>query len=341
MLAAVVLVSGLATSSLTQAAISIESPPERVSKEAVAQRAITDFSLFFSPEGGVRRQLTQPLAQITYSTILMGEKDRRALLQSQIEPTCPVGNCRWERFHSLGICTSTRNLTDELTVEPLDIEENDMGRIREVAGVVDYSAKVYNITLGANTSRPFSVYGQVDEGRLFAADWGAMHRLEPSDDEQELRQAVLARQDIVYKPLSWRSPDVCKDRLVAAERPWRAMQWVFHWCVYEYEVSVAAGVPRTEVIDTTVNFKPSENNMSFIITGADETEEFVFDSTKLWLQQLKKGSRIKDHNFLVKAMEDQAFSETIDSDMELARYTCEWDKLGDLADDIALAMTNA
>lgn len=341
-LAAVVLISGLATSSLTQATISIVEPPERISKDAVAQKAINDPSLYSKPEDRMRRSIDHLLAQTTYSTILMREKTRRTLLQRQIEPDCPVGDCRWEPFHSLGICAVTKNITSKLTIEPVDLEEEFDNWMEELGINRLMGEEVYNITLGANTSWPFSVYDQEVDGVLFATDWRAQLRFEESDDaEEDYSKAVLARQDIIYKPSSLVFPDLYDedDLYRGPGRPWQAMQWVLHWCVYEYEVSVTAGAPRTEIVQTSLNFKDTNESNILTITGADETEEFAFVPEILWLEELQNGTHLQDYSFLVNTMSNQAFADTSASDIAPKYALDPWEKLSDLAEDIALGMT--
>lgn len=216
-------------------------------------------------------------------------------------------------------------MTDQLTIEAITIDENNLAHIGELGIIVGKNEKMCNLTLGANTSR------------LFATDWGAMRRFE------EPNGPVLARQDIIYKPLAWMEPGLCdeRDQFDGSKRPWKAMQWVLKWYVCEYKVSVVVGIPRTEVLSKPSNFDSAKDNRSMYITFPDEKEDFAFDSQKLWLDELQKGSQTRDVNLLAEAMQDQVFSDTIDSDLEPGAPASAWTRLNLMANDMALALTHA
>lgn len=185
--AAVILVSGLATSSLTQAAISVAPRPEQQVQGAVAWKV--NFLVAVNPTG---------LQEAAYTAVLMGEQDRRDLLYRQLDPQCPVGDCRWEALNSLGICVALRNITDGLEVRTMDHDEaQQMGEFSAYMQGED-DITFYNLTSDAGVRQPCAVLdASLNTRGLFAACSGLAY-FEP-DNPPIPHVAIVAQDFLIYK----------------------------------------------------------------------------------------------------------------------------------------------
>lgn len=221
-IAAVILVSGLATSSLTQATISLEPPPEEMVTQSIAKRLVS----FGTNEKEVARVTVEAgFTDAAYSTILMREQDRQQQLHRQLEPTCPVGNCHWKPFNSLGICSITKNITSELNFQEVSLDVATEGGYLWAGLTPDFPedlATVYNITIGTDGYSDFSVYDTNWYEFVFATYEGS--RLESGGGDDEMQEdAILGRHDFIYKTL----PADNKQVFHGDKNRYRAFQWIW------------------------------------------------------------------------------------------------------------------
>lgn len=241
-IAAVVLVTGLATSSLTQAAITLV-PRETTDDYTVTKRIV-------QVSGA---ELEDMFRTSFYSAVSMGGPLRREMENLGETTKCGTGNCKWTSFDSLAICESQANLTDQLEVRPIDIDEigQELENVTQSDGSSRDRAQAYNITLGAKGASPFSVYDTSQSGSLFATDPDAQERFEDSGSESGVQEKpILARQDFIYKESRTSIPSDEDQR----RNRYQAVQVAWYWCVQSYQVTVEEGYTWETVSLTPFNF---------------------------------------------------------------------------------------
>ncbi|KLO85054.1 Uncharacterized protein LW93_6006 [Fusarium fujikuroi] len=136
--AAIVLISGLATSSLTQATIAFGPQMRRLSENAIANKAssinLNDW-----------QELKEQLMNGAFQAYFISERQRKTL---QLNPSCP-SSCHWNKFRTIDICDVQRNVTDQLKLQLRD--PDNLGDFDETQGVdsgEDQDVEYWSVTLG-------------------------------------------------------------------------------------------------------------------------------------------------------------------------------------------------
>lgn len=347
-LAAVILISGLATSSLTQATISDVPPPEKTISGAIAKKAIDP--LLDEPQRDV------DLDDIMYATIMTGEKNRRKRIFQQLEPQCPAGDCHWNRFNSLAVCATTKNKTSQLEIRTADIDKSNKvlpegySSNSLLKDEQEDQAEFYEISLPPNdpdsATSPLSVYdgNWMYSGMPYLAIGQSPEYTgigsSITKDGDTLR-AYVARHDIIYKLQGQTEPGPKLDTYRGDKSPYRAIQVAWYWCIQSYDVNVSAGVPHTEIVGEHVDARETDSG-ELVLTDADQNEEFRFYTHETALIYLVWNwtDVMTAHNFLGTKMATGLSGNNLDG-----YYFPGWEstllrKLSELGDDVALALTN-
>lgn len=314
--AAVILISGLATSSLTQAAISVVSSPERKVQDAVARKVMSPYRSY------------DDLQEAAFSTLLMPQKNRRDLLYQQIEPRCPIGDCRWDQFNSLGICAVTRNITDGLEIRIVDHDEaQQMDEFSEFNTDDEEAITYYNLTSKESWRADCAVFDtDLNIMGFLAACTGLVVGSPRGTSIPPM--AVLTQSFFIYKSFAG-------GEIFSGDLSYRALEVTWYWCVQKYDVGVSAGIPRTNIVEETLEVVV-ENDLDMTITSADQQEKFdVSSGGPLMIQ----GNWTDIHtNILLSAVDRRIFWES-GGGIE-AHVTDQFERLNNLAANMALGMTN-
>lgn len=304
---------------MTQAAISLASPPEQQVKEAIAKRAIDPLMQEFL--------IPNYMLDAAYSVILMRGEGRREKILGQVETRCPVGDCRWESFTSLGVCGSAKDVTNRLEVRDLSPEES-RGNHSSFGDPDEY----YSLSL---YSMPFTVHdnnGNSPNALLASYTVPELKELPEFREyanEDFFSEAILARHDFIYK-----TPHRGKTSYRGDKSPYRAAQAAWYWCVQEYEVGVAAGVAHTDIVDTSLNIKERRGD-NLTIKSANKMEEYEFQSLPLMLHNLDLDNETGSVPVLGTQLEFLLFSDP----KENKPWPNPLHKLQELVGDMALGMS--
>ncbi|KAJ4248155.1 hypothetical protein NW762_012925 [Fusarium torreyae] len=243
--AALILISGLATSSLTQATITFGPPLRRMTENAIANKAdsisIDDW-----------KELGDPLRSAAFQAFFISERQRENL---RLDPSCP-SSCHWDKFRSIDVCDLQRNVTDQLKLElqdPDNLGDFDKPQPADPDEAMEY----WRVTLGEEF--------QVDDINSFnwvcATDavandgakglWG--------DNKDEFPTTTLSTQLFIYKKLPYPGEQVVRS-YKGALSPYRAVAITWYWCIKEYEIEISSGT--THIKATEIDFQVINGSQS-------------------------------------------------------------------------------
>ncbi|KAG9250707.1 uncharacterized protein F5Z01DRAFT_693670 [Emericellopsis atlantica] len=338
-LAAAILLSGLATSPLTQAAIALEPPAYKVVQGAIAKRAVAS---------GVGNSTTMDmLRQIGRQTMLMPELDRRDRIIGQLEPQCPAASCQWDPFESLAVCATTRNISSALLIQTMDLKEARRvlpGPYQKHAPPGDdYFPKLRNITLRSTSDYWWGDYFTVYDANWIGA-WTPVKYLaldSATDLLTEHGGTYVARQQIMYK-VDERddlgSPGPLPSGSTGA---YGAFEVNWQWCLRRYNVTVTDAVARTTMMRETIDVREYDTEeLKATLVDAEGEEQFTFDFGPIALFEFRWNWTTADDVLGGQLLPDlwpQTFNESSNV-QRLEEYAHR--KVIDLADDMALAMSN-
>lgn len=282
--AALVLVSGVATSFLTQSAVSYE---ERLVVSAKSGNAtISRASMFPSTvddddSNGELEGLKRAALQATFLDV-NGH-------WPVPEPVCPSGNCDYPVYRSLGLCVSMQNVTSALTYDEFE------GRF----GVTMVRASLLKNTvlmedeLDSNTMA-FNATSLEPRIRM-AGDAG------PDTSQMTFEEADEAMDKAMQKyvwPPEWTSvadwdktPDVLSATIAQFFFIWstgkgldedmhnryRAAEVLWHFCVHEYNTTARDGVAATERLGSVTKVDEvikQRGPCSFVLADAGGQDKF-------------------------------------------------------------------
>ncbi|RBA15919.1 hypothetical protein FPRO05_12140 [Fusarium proliferatum] len=231
--AAIVLISGLATSSLTQATIAFGPQMRKLSENAIANKA----------------------SSINSNDC---ERQRKSL---QLNPSCP-SSCHWNKFRTIDICDVQRNVTDQLKLQLRD--PDNLGDFDETQGVdpgEDQDVEYWSVTLGDSFRvDDMNAYNWVAATESMRAEmakglWG--------DDMDKFPITTLTTQLFIYKKLSYPGDPPVRS-YKGAMSPYRAVAVTWYWCIKEYEMDLTAGATHIKAEETDYQvINGSQNNYPF------------------------------------------------------------------------------
>ncbi|KAG9253138.1 uncharacterized protein F5Z01DRAFT_675524 [Emericellopsis atlantica] len=281
--AALVLVSGLATSFLTQSAVSYES-----------RLAVSDKS----GRATIKRASVYPATTGTEDSSGDLEVLKRTALQATFlhvddhwpvpEPTCPSGNCDYPVYHSLGLCVSMENVTSELKHKEMEGKNGDTtARLSLLNGTVFMDDKVNSVvglpdTVNATSPEPLDSIDMPDVSHM---------------TEEEASDAMAeAMKNSIWPPernsvAGWKNPDLLSATISQFFFIWtndkvpyqgtssryRAAEVLWHICVYTYNTTARDGGATTDTLDSVTKIdsvikKTGEN--AFNLTDKDGRDKF-------------------------------------------------------------------
>ncbi|KAG4291560.1 hypothetical protein FPRO06_13781 [Fusarium proliferatum] len=264
--AAIVLISGLATSSLTQATIAFGPQMRRLSENAIANKAS-------SINSNDWQELKEQLMNGAFQAYFISERQRKTL---QLNPSCP-SSCHWNKFRTIDICDVQRNVTDQLKLQLRD--PDNLGDFDETQGVdpgEDQDVEYWSVTLGDSFRvDDMNAYNWVAATESMRAEmakglWG--------DDMDKFPITTLTTQLFIYKKLSYPGDPPVRS-YKGAMSPYRAVAVTWYWCIKEYEMDLTAGVTHIKAEETDYQvINGSQNNYSldwdFILVDNQTLEKF-------------------------------------------------------------------
>lgn len=233
--AAIILISGLATSSLTRATIAFGPQLRQLSENAVAHKAssinVNDW-----------HRLKDQFQDGDFQAFFISERQRK---NPQLNPTCP-SSCHWNKFRSIDICDVQRNVTDQLRLELID--PNHPGDfVRPQPFDKGQKVKYWRVTLGEGfrvddinsfswVCATYSTNTEASRGL-----WG--------NDMDKFPITALSTQLFIYKKLPYleREPVQSYKR---AGSPYRAVAVTWYWCIKEYDIELSAGTTHIKAEET-------------------------------------------------------------------------------------------
>ncbi|KAG9254862.1 uncharacterized protein F5Z01DRAFT_654991 [Emericellopsis atlantica] len=283
--AALVLVSGVATSFLTQSAVSYE---ERLVTSAKSGNAtISRASMFPSTvddnsTSGDLEGLKRAALQATFLNV----NDHWPIP----EPICPSGNCDYPVYRSLGLCVSMQNVTSALTYDEFEKQ----------SGFTMVRASLLNDTVFMEdelTSNTMALNATSLQPRIRLADYD--RPVTSQMDFEEAQEAMDKAMEKYVWPPEWTSvadweenPDVLDATIAQFFFIWstakgldkdmhtryRAAEVLWHFCVHEYNTTARDGVAATESLGSVVKVdevvKQRGDPCYFMLTDAGGQDRF-------------------------------------------------------------------
>ncbi|KAG5661338.1 hypothetical protein KAF25_005460 [Fusarium avenaceum] len=237
--AALILISGLATSSLTQATIGSAPPLRTLTDNAIANKADSIGTDDWN-------QLRDPLRSAVFQALFISERQRENL---QLNLSCP-SSCHWNKFRSLDICNVQRNVTDQLKLELKDPDNlGDFEQVQE-ADKDKKKAEYWRVTL-STLGEGFQVDDINSHNWVCASmsvnDYGAKGLW--GDDVMEFPVTTISTQLFIHKKLPYTGKRITSS-YKGAMSPYRAVAVNWYWCVKEYEIDISLGTTHISAIET-------------------------------------------------------------------------------------------
>ncbi|RMJ08844.1 hypothetical protein CDV36_011535 [Fusarium kuroshium] len=244
--ACIVIISTL-TSPVTQLAINYPMRDREVPRGAYA-RAIRKIE---TP--------TDALAHATSKAVQLAIASDNSLFNTPMPPLetfCSTGNCTFDKYHTLGVCVKTANISSHLKIETFedlgsaDIPPSHLETLREL--LQPPGIKIWKVSLSNNFYMmhvdPFPLYTDMLTGN---ETFGFRH------DMNLLRTRVASFALIfttpVYNDKSLTEEDlISKDGyLKPADSFWHeAWEVLFHLCVQSYDTKVQVGADDTRMVSS-------------------------------------------------------------------------------------------
>lgn len=159
----------------------------------------------------------------------------------KLQPDCPSGECRWPLYESLAICSITKNITDQLTVE----EGEEPLKTWYNATLLDGSAYLYEEFYGEMSSTPSIInMTSPDPETDSVFDFPLIRESLVKEDGKNLTAATISQFFLIYtnNNADYHNKD---NRYRAAEILW-------YFCVNQYNTTVHEGQAREDIVASTV-----------------------------------------------------------------------------------------
>lgn len=214
----------------------------------------------------------------------------------EAQPHCSGANCTWPVFSSLGVCATLSNITEHLRVEDTRDEfRNDAMNVSlplkngtaYLIENVDESSTSLQPIVNMTSPETLDFMAQIDvtemtteeleDGSIIADAYKWPPERESLGDwgNSDLLKATFSQFFFIYANNN-ASPD-------SGER-YRAAELLWHFCVYDYEVSVESGKHNTKTInvETRVTDIKKATDVSTRVTDTKRADEDV-DTNTFWL----------------------------------------------------------
>ncbi|CAG9983269.1 unnamed protein product [Clonostachys byssicola] len=278
--AAIVFLSGLITSFVTQSAISYQST-FAVTEKAVASapilRSYPDSFTVDDPSQKVEYYISYGMTRSSFQAGTYTVNESWPLPQ----PTCSEIRCEWPQYNSLGMCASISNVTDRLNVTEIPNEGDkpdynaslpgDLGYLywKALPGVTSNLQAEFPIQL--NITSPLSARVRLpiaeEIKRPLKDRWNSLGQWNIDD----LLPATISQAFFIF---SNGNPDPSKK--------FRAVELLWHVCVHTYESSFANGTASTNTTAHTVKInemRPSQGSQYASFLMANEHGNSTFNVT--------------------------------------------------------------
>lgn len=256
--AALVFVTGLATSTITQSAISY-STRLVASLDSRASILIRTTYGESGPGNEPERSISSTpngIENVAFQAVYQPADQSWPMT----EPTCSSGDCRWKTFDSLALCYDMQNVTDKLTITTKDgaavsVEQNATLTL-PIQGDF-YLADVWSITSGIqqynilNLTSPWPNLG--NSATFMETDLNSFPRFRESiahANDSDVLRATTSQWFAIYNNANADKND--------EDHKYRAVELLWHFCVKTYNVSVEGGTPKTNVVATSTKVREGQ-----------------------------------------------------------------------------------
>ncbi|KAK4195627.1 hypothetical protein QBC40DRAFT_269118 [Triangularia verruculosa] len=257
-----VLVTSIATSTLTQAVVDYPSHmvPVEGNNTAVAKK-IDQFHYTSGFRSGGRRF---PLAQALRSSGSIPPSQ----LTPFLPPSCRTPECTWPEFNTMAICINMTNVTHLLTYDDL------------IPGTPEWRKKGKPRT---NASLPngvtFRPTGDFRAGRQVGLDIGIGAGVTSNWSDPPLQQEISS---LSFNGTAGQRAELSSVFILHAN-PIRATEIMFHYCINRYNASVSENVPSSRLLSSTtkVGYEDESNphGRKYLIDPNDGNVTYRFGST--------------------------------------------------------------
>ncbi|KAK0662518.1 hypothetical protein QBC41DRAFT_359614 [Cercophora samala] len=257
-----VLITSIATSTLTQSVVTYPSRMVPVIGNDTA--VVKKVDEFYYISGFRANGRLFPFQQALRSS---GSVTPTQLLP-YLPPTCRTSECTWPEFNTMAVCVNMTNVTSLLTYDDLipgTSEWHRGGRPRT------------NVSLPNGVS--FQPYPYIRAGRKTGLDIGIGAGLTSNWSEPQREQEIAS--------LSFNGTEGQKAELTSVfllySDPIRAAEVMFHYCVNRYNVSISENVPKIQLLSSTtrVGYHHAEHPYmyKYLVDPQDANVTYKFGST--------------------------------------------------------------
>ncbi|KAK4178302.1 hypothetical protein QBC36DRAFT_344725 [Triangularia setosa] len=259
----IVLITSIATSTLTQSVVAYPSHmvPVVANETAVARKV----DEFYYTSGNRANGHLFPIQQALRSSSSITPIQPLPYLP----PTCRTSECTWPEFNTMAVCVNMTNVTSLLTYDnlvPGTPEWHTNGRPRTNVSLpngVSFQPYPYNKKAGRKIALEIGI------GAGLTSNW--------SEPQQEQQLASLS-----FNGTEGQKAELTSVFLLYSE-PIRATEIMFHHCVNRYNMSISGNVPKTQLLSSTtkVEYHDDEHPRMYktLLDPQDPKVTYKFGST--------------------------------------------------------------
>ena len=242
-----------------------------------------------------------------------------------IAPTCATGNCTWEPYRTLQICSKTANVTDKLTYTPLEYNAGDVNKT---------SPSMVQVSLPNGALMNSTQYLGINMTHVDKNTRPAANRSIAFLDIPNVMDVSIANIFLIFK----------NDRQEQFGRPFiphSAIEILFYCCVGEHDTQVVDGIPSSNPIKISTDVKTME--------GVFETSPDVIpdpltsEDTRHLIEEsalVLSGGKDKQENYTVDRDSRETVRFFLSKMMEGTTYSANADYGSDGAEVITTALFN-
>ncbi|KAL2209524.1 hypothetical protein CC79DRAFT_1367709 [Sarocladium strictum] len=284
--AALVLTTGLATSTFTQSAIILEtrqvSLPNCTAMCSRLRSTPDDYQPLWHDQH--LSKFEDDMTRAAWQAML-GPLDK--VSPPPTPPTCSTAECRWQSFTSLGVCMALNNASESLLVRTMNDEPEETYRASlfsdtylEVTAPATFGMVQSGMKFALNITSPSMPRGDSEPG-------GYQERKYPRtttfENEPDLLNTTLAHFSIIIFDL--------EDYFSASN--FHAFELLWHFCTISHNWTVAEGQPvlvaqpHTAIVDSGGEYLHYANDTSYVTLGsADKRENFTVGRNNTYLYNM-------------------------------------------------------
>jgi hypothetical protein len=289
MTAALVFVTGLATSTITQSAISYSTRLVVSTESKASIMRSTEYGSSWAEnvdviDGGMFEYILAQQLRTDFWHVESPFEIENTAFQAvyqpadqpwpMAEPTCSSGDCRWKTFSSLALCYDMQNVTDSLNITfydlmPADTEQNATLTL-PVQGDFYLTDRwsivsVYPSYHIFNMTSPWPNLG--DSASFLDADLDSFPRFRESiahANDSDILRATASQWFAIYTPRADRDE---------RNHHYRAVELLWHFCVKTYNVTVEGGKTKRDVVATSTKVRDGQGYGFDLPLNADELSQ--------------------------------------------------------------------